>query len=82
MVSVYLHAPKDDRVRKIMEMYGDNADQAAGHLKRSDAARGAYYKRISGGVWEDARNYTLCLDASSGVDTTAEAILAYLRLKE
>ncbi len=82
VVSVFLHAPKDDRVRKIMEMYGDNADQAAGHLKRSDAARGAYYKRISGGVWEDARNYTLCLDASSGVDTTAEAILAYLRLKE
>lgn len=80
VVSIFLHAPAGYRVQKIMAMYGDNAAQATEHMKRSDAARGAYYKRISGNAWEDARNYTLCLDASQGVEATAQAILAYLQL--
>lgn len=79
VISVFLHAPQSYRLEKIMAMYGDTPDQAAGHLKRSDAARGAYYKRISGHTWEDARNYTLCLDSSQGVEATAAAIVAYLQ---
>ena len=78
IVRVFLHAPKEYRVGKIMEMYGDDHDAAAANVRRSDAARSAYYRSISGRNWEDPHNYDLCIDASIGKEACAELICRYL----
>ena len=57
IVRIFIHAPKDYRTTKVMEMYGDTKEQAARSVARSDAARSAYYKNISGRKWGDPRNY-------------------------
>ena len=81
VVRVFIHAPKDYRTRKVMEMYGDTQEEAAASIRHSDAARGAYYKNIAGTAWGDARNYSLCIDSSIGPEQTAQAILDYLALR-
>ena len=74
VVRVFIHAPKEYRIGKIMEMYGDSREEAIRHIRRSDAARSGYYRSISGRNWDDPHNYHLCLDASVGAEACANLI--------
>ena len=81
VVKIFIHAPKDYKVKRIMEIYGDSEEQAKASVKRSDKARGAYYKNITGLNWGDAGNYDLCVNSSVGIEKSAEVILNYLNGK-
>lgn len=76
VLRVFIHAPKEYRVKNIMEMYGDTEEKAAMHAKHSDDARAAYYRNISGRSWRDMHNYDITIDASMGRETCAELICA------
>ena len=78
VVRVFIHAPKEYRVKKVMEMYGDSEAEGKKSIARSDAARGAYYKNISGRDWGDPHQYELSVDSSIGPEKTAELICAYV----
>ena len=78
VVRVFIHAPKEYRVKKVMEMYGDTQAEGKKSGARSDAARSAYYKSISGHEWGDPHQYELSVDSSIGVERTAELICAYI----
>ncbi|MFR6277184.1 MAG: cytidylate kinase family protein [Blautia sp.] len=49
--------------------------EAKWNIHRSDKARGAYYRHISGKRWGDGKNYQLVLDSSVGIDKTVEMIV-------
>lgn len=78
LVRVFIHAPKEYRVKKVMEMYGDTQAEGKKSIARSDAARGAYYKSISGREWGDSRQYELSVDSSIGPEQTAALICDYI----
>lgn len=79
VVKVFIHAPIETRQARVMATYGDDAETAAKHIRRSDNARAAYYQSVSGKEWGKAENYDLCIDSSIGVEQTVEAIFAYLQ---
>ena len=74
VVRVFIHAPKEYRIGKVMEMYGDNREDAAKNVRHSDIARSGYYRNISGRNRATPHNYHLCLDASIGEETCADLI--------
>lgn len=78
VLRVFIYAPKEYRKRRVMEVYGDNPDQADKNIRRSDEARAAYYKTISGNTWGERRNYELLVDSSVGLDTCANIICDYI----
>ena len=78
VLRIFIHAPKDYRVKKVMEMYGDTEAEGKKSIARSDMARGSYYKSISGQEWGDARQYELTIDSSIGVEKTAAVICNYV----
>lgn len=78
VLRVFIYAPKEYRRRRIMEIYGDSPDQADKNIRRSDEARAAYYKTISGNTWGDRRNYELLVDSSVGLNTCANIICDYI----
>ena len=78
IVRVFIHAPKEYRVKKVMEMYGDTAQEGEKSIARSDMARSTYYKSISGQNWGDPHQYELSIDSSVGPERTAEVICQYL----
>lgn len=79
VVRIFIHAPKSYREKKVMEMYGDSPEAAKKSIARSDAARAAYYKSVSGKEWGDPHGYELCIDASMGEDTAANLICDYIK---
>lgn len=79
VVKIFIYAPKEYRIKKVMEMYGDTEKEAQKSIKHSDDARGAYYKNISGSDWRNTDNYDLCIDSSIGIENTAKVICQYLK---
>lgn len=74
VLRVFIYAPKEYRVAKVMEMYGDSMEEAVRNVRHSDIARSGYYRNISGQNWGDPHNYHLCLDASVGADACVDLI--------
>lgn len=81
IVRIFIHAPKDYRVKKIMEMYGDTEQEAKKNMEHSDAARSNYYRSVTGLPWAHSDNYELCIDSSIGEQACAEMICTYLEKK-
>ena len=77
-VRVFVCAPQEYRVKKIMEVYGDTESEAKRNIRRSDKARASYYRHISGKRWGNAKQYNLTVDSSAGIEKTAEIILKYV----
>ncbi len=78
VIRIFIYAPKDYRVKRIMKVYGDSIEEASKNIHRSDEARAAYYKNISGNHWGDRENYDLLIDSSIGVKACADAICEYI----
>ena len=78
VVRIFIHAPKSYREKKVMEMYGDSPEAAKKSIARSDAARAAYYKNVSGHEWDNPHGYELCIDASIGEEAAANLICDYV----
>lgn len=78
VMRVFIHAPEEYRIGRVMEVYGDTLSEAKRNIRRSDKARASYYRHISGKRWGDAGNYKLIVDSSVGVEKAAELILDYV----
>lgn len=78
VVRIFIHAPEEYRISRVEEIYQDDQKKAKRNIHKSDKARAAYYKHISGNTWGEARNYELSIDSSIGVDKTADLIVEYI----
>lgn len=78
VIRIFVHAPKEYRIKRLFEVYGDTPKEAARNIRRSDKARASYYKHISGKRWGDSRNYELAVNSAAGVEKTAAAILQFI----
>lgn len=79
VVRIFIYAPEDYKIKRVMEVYGDTAPEAKKNIRRSDEARASYYKNISGLIWGDRQNYELLLDSSIGVQASADTICQYIK---
>ena len=82
VVRVFIYAPEEYRICRVMEVYGDTREEAEQNIHRADLARGAYYHNISGNDWGDRKHYDLLVDSSIGIEETADLILQYVAAKE
>lgn len=79
MISIFLYASKEHRIKNIMTMYQDSYEEAKEYLVRSDLSRAAYFKSISGKEWKDMNNYDLCIDTSIGKEEVCNLIVEYVK---
>ena len=79
IVRIFIYAPEDYKIKRVMEIYGDSAEDAKKNVRKSDEARASYYKNISEQTWGDRRNYELMIDSSIGVDASVDTICTYLQ---
>ena len=79
VVRIFIYAPEEYRINRVMEVYGDTNEEAKKNIARSDKARASYYKNISSLTWGDKDNYELMIDSSVGLEESANAICAYIK---
>ena len=74
-VNIFIHAPIEDRVRRIMALYQLSEADAMKAIATSDKERGNHYFRYTDRKWGKAQNYDLSVNSSLlGIDGTVEML--------
>ena len=78
MFTVFCHAPKSFRVKRIMNIYKDLTEEKARSLiTESDRRREIYFNEMTSHDWTCAKNYNLSIDTSlQPLDDIADLIIA------
>ena len=79
-LDVFVTAPMEYRIKRLMENEKLDADQAEALMRRKDRTRETYYNYYTFGSWGSAANYDLCVDSSIlGIEGTADLIIDFGR---
>ena len=74
-IHVFIHAPLDYRVERIMKAQKINKQTAQAMVQESDRERAKFIRKMEGIDWTDARNFHLSLDSSViGISACVEMI--------
>lgn len=79
LVSVFIHAPLEDRIRRSMSRNGISVDDAAKRVRDKDSERAEYCRRYTGRLWGESSNYDLSICTSRiGVEGAVDIIMEYI----
>jgi cytidylate kinase len=65
VLRVFMHAPRDWRIHRVMEGHRVDEKTAAAEVDRIDRARAEYMRTYYALAWTDPENYELCIDTSA-----------------
>ncbi|MBO7662637.1 MAG: cytidylate kinase-like family protein [Clostridia bacterium] len=83
VLNVFIRAPEEDRMERIIEYNHVDPMKAEEILKKTDRQRASYYNYYATGSWGDVNNYHLCLDSGVlGYNGCVEVILRAIEMKE
>ena len=83
VLTVFIHAKKEARIRRIARIYNLTDAKAKEMIQKTDKQRSSYYNYYTNKKWSDAESYDVCLDSSVlGIEGTAEAIKQLVAIKE
>jgi len=81
-VMLFVTDSEDNKIKRIMKRRSCNADTARKISEMADKRREEVYSFFTGGKWDDADNYGLCVNTGVlGEDGTARLIAELVKLK-
>lgn len=81
VISLFICAPFEDRVRRRMEVEGIGQKEAEDAVRKIDKQRKKYYDTYTGRNWGVPENYDFCINSSvRGIEGTAEIIASWVKL--
>jgi cytidylate kinase len=79
-LDVFVSAPFEARVVRVMGRLGISEDEAKARIERQDRTRQTYYNFFTFGNWGAASDYDMCVDSSIlGIEGTADLIIDFGR---
>ncbi|MCR4908657.1 MAG: cytidylate kinase-like family protein [Lachnospiraceae bacterium] len=79
VVSIYLHAPLEMRIKRAEELKESDGEKAEKFVEKRDSQRRIFYKQYTGSEIFDASNYTFTFDVGRiGIEQCAEIVLNML----
>ena len=82
-INVFIHAPMEARVKRIMELHKLDEAAAIKEITTSDKERGNHYFRYTDMKWGKAQNYDVCINSAlMGVDKTVEMLADLAQIEE
>ncbi len=78
LVTVFICASLDTRVKRIMEGEKMSEEDARRYVEQGDRKRAAYYNYYTFKKWGDSASYDLCIDAST-LDDDLEKVVDLIR---
>ena len=83
LISVFIKASAENRIKRIVELYGVEPAKAEENIKKADKQRAAYYNDYATGTWGSVDNYHLCVDTGAlGIDGAVELICKSVEIRE
>jgi len=82
-LSLFIHAPLEDRIRRVAERQEVTPEEARKLIMKTDKRRASYYEYYSSKRWGAVDSYDFCINSSYlGLSRTVELVLAMVDHKE
>jgi len=81
LVSIFICAPMEDKIKRAVEHYNVNPDKAESIITKKNKKRKGYYNFYTDQDWGKASNYDLCINSKIGVDQCVDIIVRYIKDK-
>lgn len=83
VLSVFIHAGRQERLRRAVEEYGVPQEQAAAVLHRFDHRRSNFYHANTGLTWREREGYHMVLDSGLlGVERCTKVLISAVQAEE
>ena len=83
LISIFIHAPLEARVKRVVECYEVPADRAEEVCLKNDKSRANFYNYYSDQKWGMCRTYSLSLDSSLlGIEGCVDEIIRFTELAD
>ncbi len=79
VLSVFIHAPLESRVRRVQEDYHEEHDNTKKFVMKKDKSRSNYYNYYTTKKWGQLKNFDLTINSDLGIDTVANIIVDLYR---
>lgn len=80
VLSIFIHAPLESRIRRVKEDYQEVHDDYKKYVTKKDKGRSNYYNYYTTKKWGHLKNFDLTINSDLGIDEVA-TIIADLFLK-
>lgn len=74
VLNVFVHAPMEERIKRICRMYSLDAQKADKIIRQNDKARSKYHDHYASLKWGATRNYHLTINSTVGIENAADTI--------
>ena len=82
VIKVFIRSSKEDKTKRIMDLYGIDEREVELIRKKFDKKRANYFYANTAKTWDDLRNYDIVLDVSNlGIDGCVEMLKGLLEMK-
>lgn len=82
LISIFILGNKEDKCKRIMEMYHLSEQEALEKMRCHDEYRKRYHNNFCEDKWGDSRTYDLCINSSlKGLEVTTDVLEAYIRTR-
>lgn len=83
LLSVFIHAPLEMRVRRIAKLYDLTNSKARDRITKTDKQRASYYNYYTSKKWGSSASYDLTIDSGKfGIDGTIDLLMRTIEIKE
>ena len=80
VLSVFIHAPLESRIKRVKEDYQEEHDDYKKYVMKRDKGRSNYYNYYTTKKWGQLKNFDLTINSDLGIEEVAQ-IIADLFLK-
>lgn len=82
LVSFFVLADKETKLKRIMERHNIPANKAKNLMRETDWKRKRYHNEFCELKWGDSRNYDICINSATlGIDATVEMLIDFIDRK-
>lgn len=83
VLNVFIHAPKEERAKRIVEVYGETDTEPLKRLRDKDKKRAVNYRYYTDQEWGRAQNYQLTIDSSAfGIEGSVDLLFNILTTED
>ena len=80
LLTVFIHAAQEERIKRIVHVYGEGDDAPEKRLRDKDKKRRNYYQMYTDMKWGDATDFHITLDSGVlGIERCAELLIELYR---
>lgn len=74
VLTIFIHAPLESRIRRVKEVYKEQHDDYKKYVMKRDKGRSNYYNYYTTKKWGHLKNFDLTINSDLGIERVAQII--------